>query len=208
VSSALAGVLGVSLGVLGWVSAQAATFGLADHVHLTPDGATTHRHDYAAPLATGAGVVALLAVLVLLLVHLTSNHPSSDRPRSGATKTSQASPFLLAGRVAPALAALLFVMVEGVAFAGSSTPVGAAAAVLVVGAGAQLLVSRAASSLTNALIRGIENVSEVPALTSCAAPRPSVLAVAATGGAMPSAPGVGWSGRAPPRPRSAFAPTL
>src|SRR5215207_10914126 len=81
--TALAGLLGVSLGVLGWLSAQAATFGVAEHTHLTAHGVTSHRHDYAVPLAVGAGAVAMLAVLVLLVVHLTAT-PSRTAPSTHA----------------------------------------------------------------------------------------------------------------------------
>jgi hypothetical protein len=193
----LAGLLGVSLGVLGWLSAQAATFGAAEHTHLTAHGVTTHRHDYAVPLATGAGVMALLAVLLLLLVHLGSSRRSNDLSR----------PARLVGRFSPAVAALLFVAVEAVEFAGSGTPVTVAAAVLAGGAGVQVLVARVASAVAEALVHGVEHVSTVPAAPAAHVRNPSRRGVAASARSVESTSVLRWGCRAPPGRHAALIPT-
>jgi hypothetical protein len=206
--TAPAGLLGVSLGVLGWLAAQAATFGVADHTHLTAHGVTTHRHDYAAPLAAGAGGMALLAVLLLLLVHLSSSHPSNDRPRPRTPAASPSSPARLVGRFSPVLAALLFVAVEAVEFIGSGTPITAAAAVLAAGAGLQVLLASAASAVTDALVHGIEHVSTLPTATAAVPHRSARRRVAAAARSKENAPVLAWGCRAPPAGRPAFAPTV
>jgi hypothetical protein len=200
----LAGLLGVSLGVLGWLSAQAATFGAAEHTHLTAHGVTTHRHDYAVPLATGAGVMALLAVLLLLLLHLGSSRRSNDLPRPAA---SPASPARMVGRFSPAVAALLFVAVEAVEFAGSGTPVTVAAAVLAGGAGVQVLVARVASVVAEALVHGVEHVSTVPAAPAARVRNPSRRGVAASARSVESTSVLRWGCRAPPGRHAALIPT-
>jgi hypothetical protein len=154
VAAALAGALGASLGVLGWLVTQAATFGVAEHTHLTAHGLTSHRHDYAAPLAAGAGVVAVLAVLMLVVIHLGS---SPHRTSSGPVASRRS--FV---RLAPAMAALLFVAVETVELAGSGVPVAVVSGILTVGAAMQWLAARAAGALTAALLRLIEGVTALP----------------------------------------------
>lgn len=204
-STALAGLLGVSLGVLGWLSAQAATFGVAEHTHLTAQGVTTtHRHEYAAPLAATAGVVALLAVLLLLLVHLTAKHASKGRPD---LVNASASPAGIVGRFSPAVAASLFVLVETVEFAGSGTPRSVAVAVLAAGAGVQVLVAHAASVLSDAVVHGLERSSSLPVATATVPRVPASTRVAARNSSAQGAPVLAWGCRAPPARHRAFAPS-
>jgi hypothetical protein len=206
-ATGLAALLGVSLGVLGWLSAQAATFGVAEHTHLTAHGMTTHRHDYAAPLAAGAGVAAVLAVLLLLLVHLSSNHPSSG-PSPIGRSTSRTSPVSLVARFAPTVAALLFVGVEAVEFADSGTPVTSTAVVVAGGAGLQILAARVAAALTGALVHGIEHVSALPPTTTAASPHIGLRAVPVATRQVCTSRAVAWGCRAPPQRRPAFVASL
>ena len=201
--TALAGVLGVSLGVLGWLSAQAATFGVAEHTHLTAHGLTTHRHDYAAPLAAGAGVAALAALLLLLVVHLSSSQAS----HAERVLTPRRSSWRLIGRFSPAVAALLFVAVESVEFVGSGTPASAAAVVLAAGVGLQVLTARAAAALTRALVGTIDDFATFPRTAACAPGVPSRARFAATRPLVRSLCVAAWSCRAPPARHPAFAPS-
>lgn len=201
--TALAGVLGVSLGVLGWLSAQAATFGVAEHTHLTAHGLTTHRHDYAAPLAAGAGVAALLTLLLLLVVHLSSSQPA----RAERVLAPRLSPWRLVGRFSPAVAALLFVAVESVEFIGSGTPASAAAAVLAPGAGLQMLTARAVATLTRALVGSIEDLATTPQTVGAAPWAPSRARFAAAHPLVRRLCVAVWSCRAPPPRHPAFAPS-
>jgi hypothetical protein len=140
-------------------------------------------------------------------VHLGSGQPAHQsaggrRPGPG---RRQLPPVRVVGRYSPAVAALLFVAVEAVEFAGSGTPAAAAAAVLAFGAGVQVLVAGAASMLTDALLRGVEEVSALPHASGMEPPpsmRPRVPAVLR---AVPRVPVSVWGCRAPPVGRAAFA---
>jgi len=190
VAAALAGVLGASLGVLGWLVTQAATFGVAEHTHLTAHGLTSHRHDYAGPLAAGAGVVALLAVLTLLVVHLASSpHSTSSTPAASRRSTVG---------IAPRMAAALFIGVEVVEFAGSNTPVTVVSAILTIGAATQWLVARAAGAVTTALLHLVEDVTALPSRQPWSPALTLSAAIAVAGGAIASSRARVWDGRAPP----------
>jgi hypothetical protein len=197
VTASVAGLLGASLGVLGWLTAQAATFGVAEHTHLTAHGLSLHRHDYAAPLAAGASAVGLLAVLVLLAVHLTAT-PSHTASSAHAAPRGSGRSEVRIGRLAPAVAALLFVAVETVEFVGSGAPAELMSGILAIGAGFQWLVARVACALTDAIVRRIEAVTVLPSRGTCSpASTPSAVITFAAGVAA-STRARDWDGRAPP----------
>jgi hypothetical protein len=206
-TTAAAGVLGTSLGVLGWLLTQAATFGVAEHVHLTADGLTSHRHDYAAPLALGAAGAALAAGLVLVAVLLGDGRTCAGRhlpDGSGDRGTLGRRPLSVLRRTAPAVAALLFVVVETVELLGSGTPALTMTVVLASGAVLQLLAVPAAAAVAATLVRTAVDLTRLPPTrrrTPVRSPdQPSAFLVELTS----ISRGPTWDGRAPP----GRAPTL
>jgi hypothetical protein len=196
------GLLGASFGVLGWLLAQALTFGAAEHTHLTVHGMTSHRHDYAAPTAAGAGLVALASLLFLLVLHLSSQpHGTAVRQPPGAPPGLSGQVGSRASSIAPVVAAGLFVGVESVDLVGSGAPASVVGALLATGAAAQLLVARAMVGASRAVARGIEQLT-VPraALAPTSTPSeqgPMPVHRAGRSRVMDGA----WDGRAPPRAR-------
>jgi hypothetical protein len=196
-------VLGTSLGVLGWLLTQAATFGVAEHVHLTADGLTSHRHDYAAPLALGAAGAALAAALVLVVLLLGEPRAST----SGARPSVVSRHVSTLGRTGPLVAAVLFVAVEAVELLGSGTPAPTVAAVLAAGAVLQLFTARVAGALARSLVRGIEELAHRP--------RPGHASRRVLRGRLSTLlaidarrrRGSSWDGRAPPGGALSFVPT-
>lgn len=208
-AGALAGLIGVSLAVLGWLLAQAVTFGVAEHTHLTEHGVTSHRHAYAVPLAAGAAMTALLAVLLLFVLHLTFSRTDGNTTRPAAAlaadRSSRRLPFARAVRVAPVLAAGLFVVVEAVEVTGSGPPADAMGAVVAGGAALQFLCVWAAAATARMLVHGVEDLSALPRMGGTSA-WPAVARVPVAEARPASEARVGrWHGRAPPTGRHVHA---
>jgi hypothetical protein len=190
-ATAAAGVLGTSLGVLGWLLTQAATFGVVEHVHLTADGLASHRHDYAAPLALGAAGAALAAALVLVAVLLGDGRTCAGR------HVADGSGAVLR-RTTPIVAALLFVVVETVELLGSGTSALTTTVVLATGTVLQLLAIPASGAVARTLVRSAVDLTRLPRARRRAAVRspgrPSTLLVELSSISC----GPSWDGRAPP----------
>jgi hypothetical protein len=61
----------MAVAVLGWLGAQWAAVGVAEHSHLTADGLVSHHHHaYAAPMAYAAALVAVAAMAFTVLLAL------------------------------------------------------------------------------------------------------------------------------------------
>jgi hypothetical protein len=61
----------MAVAVLGWLGAQWAAVGVAEHSHLTADGLVSHHHHaYAAPMAYAAALVAVAAMALTVLLAL------------------------------------------------------------------------------------------------------------------------------------------
>jgi hypothetical protein len=184
----LRGLLVLCLGVLGWLAVQAATFGIAEHTHLTARGELAHSHGYAAPLAAVAGLVATLAVLGLVALHLT-DHRSTP---------AAVAPWL-SGRGAAAAAVVAFVGVEAVEVGLSASSIGPVALVVGLGAGAQAMVVPAALGLGRLVARAVATLADPPPGASTVPPT-SPVAVAGGRGPAVTAARFAWDGRAPPGP--------
>jgi hypothetical protein len=209
-ATAAAGVLGTSVGVLGWLLTQAATFGVAEHVHLTADGLTSHRHDYAAPLALGAAGTALAAVLVLVVVLLGDVRPCPDggHPPEGPDRRALGGRLVsVLRRIAPAVAAVLFVVVEAVELLGSSTPGLTMVVVLSTGAVAQLLAVPAAAAVARVLVRSAVDLTHLPRARRRTVVRSSAQASALLVELASISRGPTWNGRAPPGRALVLVPT-
>jgi hypothetical protein len=197
-TAAPTGLLGASLGVLGWLLTQAATYGVAEHTHLTADGVTSHRHGYAFQLAAGAGLVALLAVLLLLVVHLTSSSTSSGQQCSVRAARGPQRSVSTGPRLAPAVAALTFVGVGAVELSAAGTPALAAGGVLAVGAALQMLAAVASAALATTIRRSIERLALSPATGAWSPGRWHREVAPRLSGMVEAGRDRVWDGRAPP----------
>jgi hypothetical protein len=205
-ATAAAAVLGTSLGVLGWLLTQAATFGVAEHVHLTADGLTSHRHDYAAPLAMGAAAAALAAALVILVV-LLGDRSCTDPQHRQAPDARTRRPRQTLRRIAPVVAATLFVAVETVELLGSGTPALTMVVVLATGALLQLLAAPAAAAVARTLVRSAEDLTRLPRPRRHHAARSPGQPMTRLAELASISCGPSWDGRAPPGRASILVPT-
>ena len=156
----LAATAMASFGVLGWLLAQWATFGIAEHSHLTSHGVVEHHHAYAGPLAAVAALAAATSLLAIVAVRLRRTS-APQQPRRGRL-------------VIPAmLAATLFVVVEAAEFylAGMlhEPPV---AGILLLGATLQLVALPTAWSLGGRAADLAERAADIPG-GARPTPRPS-----------------------------------
>lgn len=188
-------LLGLSLGVLGWLLVQAATFGVAEHTHLTDHGVTAHRHAYAPSLALASLVCALVAVLLLVLLRLAGRTRGDDLP-SATHEPGEAAAAV--GRRAPATAALLFVLVEARELAAAGTPAVVACGILLAGAAAQVLVAHAAAVAARSLVRGVACLTAVPTTRTWRAAALSMRPVSRCVVPIGRVRVRRWDGRAPP----------
>ena len=119
----------MAVAVLGWLGAQWAAVGVAEHSHLTSDGLVSHHHAYAVPMAYAATLVAVAAMAVTVLLAL----GRAPGPRAtGRDVLAGLNRRVLSYGVAVAVGA--FLVVESIELTEASTSPRSAVMVLALGA--------------------------------------------------------------------------